>query len=55
MLSLLAGIAVVAVIFLTGFALGNEAGWRDVHRGDVVCATSIDGSPYCVPKRKVKP
>lgn len=55
MLNLLAGIVVVAVIFVTGFTFGNEVGWREVHRGDVVCVTSIDGTPYCVPKRKVKP
>lgn len=55
MLNILFVIVVGAVIFVTGFALGNEVGWKEVHRGDVVCATSIDGSPYCVSKRKVKP
>lgn len=55
MLNILFVIVVGAVIFVTGFALGNEAGWKDVHRGTVVCVTAIDGKPYCVRKSEVKP
>lgn len=55
MLGILFGVVLGAAIFVTGFALGNEAGWKDVHRGTVVCQTTMDAKPYCVRKSEVKP
>ena len=55
MLNILFALVVTAVIFVTGFALGRDEGWKDVHRGTVVCQTTMDAKPYCVRKSEVKP